>query len=170
MPVSAPAMPRTASGRDDAGPSRFPWPPLVYFVATLGAIALHLLLPLPWFGSPFADILFAFGVIVAGAGAAFVISAVRAMRKAGTTVLPHKASARLVTGGVFALSRNPIYLGNSLILLGIGLISGIAWFLLAGVLAGSAIQVVAIGPEERHLDARFGKAFRDYKRQVRRWL
>lgn len=170
MPASATRMPRTAQGSEALGPSRFPWPPVIYLVSTLAAISLHLALPMPWFGSPFADILLAFGVIVAGGGAAFVVSAVRVMRRAGTTVLPHRASARLVTGGAFALSRNPIYLGNTLILFGIGLIFGIAWFPIAGLLAALAIQMLAIRPEERHLDVRFGKAFRDYRRRVRRWL
>lgn len=170
MPASAPPMPRTTPPREGAGPSRLPWPPVIYLLATLAAVALHLVLPLPWFASPFADILVAFGLIVGGTGAAFVVAAVRAMRAAGTTVLPHKASARLVTAGVFALSRNPIYLGNTLILFGIGLGFGVAWFLSFALLAGFAIQAMAIRPEERHLDARFGKAFRDYRRRVRCWL
>lgn len=129
-----------------------------------------MLQPLPWFRSPFADILFAVGLLLTSAGAALDLAAMRTLSRANTTIMPHRASARLVTGGPFGLTRNPIHLGNTLILLGIALASGIAWFLLTAILAAFATQKLAIEPEERHLDARFGKVFRDYKQKVRRWL
>jgi protein-S-isoprenylcysteine O-methyltransferase Ste14 len=105
--------------------------------------------------------------------AAFValnISAVRAMRRAGTTVRPDRGTDHLVTEGPFSFTRNPLYLAGTILVLGIGLVSGIVWFLLLAVLAAFAVQKLAIEREERHLQARFGKTYADYAGRVRRWI
>ena len=63
-----------------------------------------------------------------------------------------------------------VYLANTMLTLGVGLISGIVWFLPLALIAAYATQKLAIEREERHLDLRFGKRFRDYVRRVRRWI
>ena len=55
-------------------------------------------------------------------------------------------------------------------MVGVGMISGIAWFILLAVAAAFITQKLAIEREEKHLDARFGKKYFDYKKRVRRWL
>lgn len=93
-------------------------------------------------------------------------------RKAGTTVnplRPEQASALVITG-IYRFSRNPMYLGFAM-----GLVAWVvylsAW---AGLLAIGAFVAYMnrfqIEPEERALESRFGQAFVDYKRRVRRWL
>jgi protein-S-isoprenylcysteine O-methyltransferase Ste14 len=143
---------------------------LIYLGALALGVVLHALVPLPWFSRPFADILVAVGVLAVGAGVLLDVLAFRTLSREKTTILPHKGSTHLVTGGPFAVTRNPIYVGNTLFLLGIGLIFGIAWLMLLAPLAAFATQKLAIEPEERHLEARFGKAFRDYRKRVRRWI
>ena len=54
--------------------------------------------------------------------------------------------------------------------LGIGLVSGIVWFLLLAILAAFTVQKLAIEREERHLQARFGETYLDYARRVRQWI
>ena len=93
-------------------------------------------------------------------------------RRARTTVNPMKpdTASSLVTGGIYRFTRNPMYLGDALILL--------AWavFLsnpitLAGVpLFVAWMNVLQIAPEERALKARFGEAFDLYCSRVRRWI
>jgi protein-S-isoprenylcysteine O-methyltransferase Ste14 len=105
--------------------------------------------------------------------AAFValnISAIRAMRRAGTTVRPDRGTDHLVTDGPFSFTRNPLYLAGTMLVLGIGLVSGIVWFLLLAILAAFTVQKLAIEREERHLQARFGETYLDYARRVRRWI
>ena len=68
-------------------PSSFPWPPLVYVAAIVISIFLWILYPLPWFGSPLSDTLFAVGWIVVVAVAAIDISAMR-------TLSPRRRSRR----------------------------------------------------------------------------
>ena len=151
-------------------PNRFPWPPVIYVAAIALAVVLHWVWPLPWLGSPLADFLFAVGVITAVGAIAIDVAAMRALQRARTTILPHRGSAHLQTGGPYAFTRNPIYLGNTMLTVGIGLISGIVWFLPLALVAAFATQKLAIEREEAHLYARFGKRFRDYAKRVRRWI
>ena len=151
-------------------PSRFPWPPVIYLVAIAVSIVLWLLYPLPWFGSPLSDILFAVGCVMIVAVVGIDISAMRTLARANTTIRPDKASTQLVTSGAFSFSRNPIYLANTLIMLGAALIAGIAWFIPLALIAAFLTQKLAIEGEEKHLALRFGKKYQDYRKRVRRWI
>lgn len=153
-----------------APPNTLPWPPMLYLAAIAVAVVLNTLWPLPWMGSPTADILFAVGILMIGATIAIDISAMRELKRAKTTVMPNKAAEHLVTRGAFSFSRNPIYLANTMLVIGIGFVTGIAWFLPLGLLAAFATQKLAIEREEKHLAQRFGKRFHDYARTVRRWI
>jgi len=151
-------------------PNRFPWPPLIYLGAIAAGILLGVAYPLPWIEGPLADILFAAGWLLVATGLVLDIAALRALNRASTTVLPNRASEHLVISGPFAVTRNPIYLGNTILTAGIGLIAGSLWFLLFAVVAAFLTQKLTIESEERHLEARFGKKYRDYRHRVRRWL
>lgn len=151
-------------------PSRFPWPPAIYLAAIAAAILLSLAVPLPWLGSPLADLLFAIGWIVLVVVVLLDVTAMRTLSRARTTVMPTRAAEHLVTSGPFAVSRNPIYLANTLLLIGVGLVAGWIWFFVLAIIAALATQKLAIEPEEKHLYARFGKKYLDYKKKVRRWV
>jgi protein-S-isoprenylcysteine O-methyltransferase Ste14 len=112
-----------------------------------------------------AVILILTGVIISGLGVA-------SFRRARTTVNPMKpgSASVLVDGGVYRLTRNPMYLGFLVVLLGwaIFLSNLIAFLLLpAFILHMNRFQ---IEPEEKALTATFGQAFISYKTRVRRWL
>jgi protein-S-isoprenylcysteine O-methyltransferase Ste14 len=57
-----------------------------------------------------------------------------------------------------------------MLILEIGLVSEIAWYLVLAIFAAFAVQKLAIEREEKHLEARFGKSYVDYARRVRRWI
>lgn len=106
------------------------------------------------------------------AGAFVNASGFTALRRAGTTIdptRPQRASA-LVTGGVFARTRNPMYLGFALLLLGWALWLRSPWALLGPVVFVAFVDRFQIRPEERALAARFGEAWSGYARTVRRWV
>ena len=147
-----------------------PLPPLIYVSAIAVAAILGWFYPLPWLGWPLSEMLFAAGWLAVLAFAALFVTAVRAMTRAKTTVHPNRMPEHLVTGGPFSLSRNPIYLADTLLMVGIGLISGNAWFLLMALVASFATQKAAIEGEERILTEKFGKKYRDYAKRVRRWI
>lgn len=153
-----------------ARPSRFPWPPVIYVLAALLAIFMHQLFPLPWIIGPLADILVAIGWLMIVAALFIDVLAMRALRRAATTIMPNRRSEHLVVGGPYALSRNPIYLGNTMIMIGVAFIWGNVWFLAFGLVGAFLTQKLAIEREERHLETRFGKVYRDYRKRVRRWF
>ena len=106
------------------------------------------------------------------AGLGVILTAIGQFVRARTTVDPrHPAAASaLVTGGVFRLTRNPMYLGMALILAAWALWLGNAMtaLLVAGFVA--YIGRFQIVPEERALRAHFGNGFEAYAAQVRRWI
>ena len=109
---------------------------------------------------------------VALAGALLMMIAGLAMLRRRTTVDPlHPADASaLVTGGIFAISRNPIYLGDLLILCGWLLWLGNPLGLLVAASFVLWLTLLQIRHEEAALVARFGDDYRTYCRRVRRWL
>ena len=151
-------------------PNRIPWPPLLYGGMALIALGLHLVAPLPWPEGPVRMVLAAVGLCLACAGVALEIATASAFRRHRTTILPHRGATALITGGPFSKSRNPIYVGNTMLLAGAGLFFGIAWLLLAAAAAALLTQKLAIEREERHLAARFGAEWQDYAARTPRWL
>jgi protein-S-isoprenylcysteine O-methyltransferase Ste14 len=147
-----------------------PWPPLIYVAGIAASLILHALYPLPWFGSPMSDILVAVGWLALLAFVALFFTAIRTMNKAKTPINPNTQPEHLVTSGPFALTRNPLYLANTLLLIGVGLVSGITWFLPMALIAAFTTKKVAIDKEERWLADKFGKRYRDYAKRVRRWI
>lgn len=151
-------------------PNRLPWPPLIYIGAVAAAIILNWVYPLPWLRGMSAEFLFGVGLVVIVGALIIEIAAIRAMLRANTTIKPDRGADHLVTGGPFSFTRNPLYLGNTVIMFGLGLISGILWFFVLGILAAFLTQKLAVEREEKHLEAKFGKKFRDYAKRVRRWI
>lgn len=147
-----------------------PWPPLIYLAAIAIAAALGIIYPLPWIGGLLADLLFVTGWLVLLAVVALWFTAFRTMISAKTPINPNGIPTHLVTTGPFSVSRNPIYLANSLLLIGIGLVGGLAWFLLLAFVASYAVSRLAIEREEKLLAAKFGKRYRDYEKKIRRWI
>jgi len=112
------------------------------------------------------------GAIPAGVGLLAISVAVFSFRRARTTLSPMApaAASSLVTSGVYRFTRNPMYLGLLLVLVGWAdfLASPIALVLTPGfVLYMNRCQIL---PEERALLATFGVEYAAYKGRVRRWL
>lgn len=140
----------------------FDWPP-VWTLAGIGLIfgldAVWSLQNRPWVGG---------ALILAGLG--LMLAAAAQMMRARTTVNPRGRPSALVTGGVFRLSRNPIYLGDALLMLGTTVLLGAPLGL--AVVAGFVAIITRrfIQPEERGLQARFPQEFARWSGRVRRWL
>ncbi|MDX8524007.1 isoprenylcysteine carboxylmethyltransferase family protein [Mesorhizobium sp. MSK_1335] len=147
-----------------------PWPPVIYVVAIALSVVLGMLYPLPWIGDIFGDLLFGVGWVALFGVAMLWITAIRVMMRAKTTFDPNAEPDHLVTSGPFGITRNPMYLANTLLLIGVAFITGIAWFLLFAFIAAFATQKLAIEKEEKILAAKFGKKYRDYAKRVRRWI
>jgi protein-S-isoprenylcysteine O-methyltransferase Ste14 len=117
-----------------------------------------------------APTLFAFSCAVAGA--VIAIAGVAAFRRHKTTVNPFtpERTSSLVASGIYRYTRNPMYLGFLLLLVGWAvLLSNVVALVLlpAFILYMNRFQ---IQPEERALEQHFGSEFQAYKQQVRRWV
>ena len=98
------------------------------------------------------------------------LSGVLTVLRQGTTVVPHHAVSRLVTTGPFRLTRNPMYTGHVVALLGAALRAGSWWPLVILPLCMRATTRLVILPEEEYLSDRFGEDYERYRARVRRWV
>lgn len=131
-----------------------------------GATRLGAAIPL----IPVARILVGATFVLAGLGV--VLAARRAFAQRDTSwgpQTPSQASA-LVTDGIYGFSRNPMYLGTWLFLLGIGVMMGNYFSVACSLLYVVYIDRFQIVPEERLLAMKFGQEFDLYRTAVRRWL
>jgi protein-S-isoprenylcysteine O-methyltransferase Ste14 len=150
-------------------PSAIPWPPLLLVTAAVAAFLLGRARPLPWPGLddlPARVIGYGLGI----GGIVLIGWSLIELRRHRTTVRPDAAATTLVTSGPFRVWRNPIYMGDVLILLGLAQALLDIWFVILAVVFALALLPLAILPEERHLEARFGAEYLDYKARTRRWF
>jgi len=98
------------------------------------------------------------------------MAALRAMRRARTSVNSNRPTAVLLTNGPFRLSRNPMYLGMVVQYVGLALLFNSLWAIVLLPLALVVVHFIVIKREERYLEQKFGEEYRAYKARVRRWI
>ena len=143
------------------------YPPVWFAVAILLMFALHRFAPgPPWLEGPFRIV----GALPFLGGLGLGIGGSAIFRRAGTTIKPFQESSKLVTKGPFRYSRNPMYLGMALGLVGIGIFLGTLMPLLLIPAFVWKITRGFIQHEEVMLESVFGDEYRDYMGRVRRWI
>lgn len=150
-------------------PATVPWPPILIGAALAAGVLLGRLYPLTWPGmNDLPARIIGYGI--GAAGIALMAWGFLSLQRGGTTVLPNRRADRLVTEGAFRFRRNPIYMGEVLVFLGLAELTHNIWFAILAPLLAIALYGLAIRPEERHLETRFGQAYLDYKERTRRWF
>jgi protein-S-isoprenylcysteine O-methyltransferase Ste14 len=142
-------------------------PPLIMLVFVIVGLVFGELLPIP---IPFPAWMRIAGLLVTLGGLVLGLSAVTAMRRAGTPVDPRTPSTKIVAGGPFRFSRNPIYLSFLAMVAGAPLMFGSYWGLALAPVALDAYTRLVIEREEAFLECKFGQIYLEYKARVRRWL
>ena len=145
-------------------------PPLLFLGALLLGLALDYLLPLPFAVSRRGVIPWAVGGCLVVVGVALAAAGIRNFSRAATPVPTNEPTRALVTTGIHAWTRNPIYLGMFLIYGGIGAAALSPWVLILTLPLAILIRYGVVAREEVYLARRFGDAYLDYRRRVRRWL
>ena len=140
------------------------WLALALVIAYFQARFFHLGLSL---SHPITDMVPGLSI---GAGVLLMALAVVEMRRHRTTVFPHREADHLVTTGVFNWTRNPIYLGDTLVLMGFILHWDAVLSLAILPIFIMAIDYGFIAPEEDRLRRKFRSDFERYARDTRRWI
>jgi protein-S-isoprenylcysteine O-methyltransferase Ste14 len=99
-----------------------------------------------------------------------VALALRALARARTAFDVRKATTSMVTSGIFRITRNPVYLSMTLLYLSISLVVNSIPMAVIVVPLGSSLCLLAIKPEERYLESKFGVSYLSYRARVRRWI
>jgi protein-S-isoprenylcysteine O-methyltransferase Ste14 len=150
------------------GPDVVVRPPRLYLASLVLGLILHFLWPVS-LGLP-AAFRFSIGPFVTAFGVLVVGVAIRGFKAAGTNVPTIKPATALVTDGLHRISRNPIYIGLSLIYVGIAVMANSLWVLGLLVPILVVIHYGVVLREERYLEERFAEEYRRYKSSVRRWF
>ncbi|TXI49624.1 MAG: isoprenylcysteine carboxylmethyltransferase family protein [Lysobacter sp.] len=145
-------------------------PPPIVMLAACAAIG--------WvaYAYPETRIAFAFstpiGIALIALGFALDLRPAIQFLRARTTLNPLRpaASAALVTDGIYRFTRNPMYLGQTLVSLGVWCVWSSVYGLIALPLQVAFLTLFQILPEERALSAKFGAEYDAYRSRVRRWL
>jgi protein-S-isoprenylcysteine O-methyltransferase Ste14 len=143
-------------------------PPLPYVAA--GVLGWWLDRNVIAIGLPLGPAQWPLALLAIAAGTGLMVWAARTLWRRKTTVNPFAAASNLCREGPFRFSRNPIYLGDWLVLAGASAALDSAWPLLFSPLVWLVVRHGVIRPEEAHLEAMFGDAYRAYCADVRRWL
>jgi protein-S-isoprenylcysteine O-methyltransferase Ste14 len=147
---------------------RFP-PPLVFLGGTLLGVGLGYLVaparlpvdrPIGLIG----------GLVVLLVGVGFIASAGMWFQRTGQSPIPWKPSPSLILQGPYRFTRNPMYVGITLVQIGLGVALNNLWISLFAVPALAMVHFIAVRPEERYLSEKFGESYKAYLAQVRRYL
>jgi protein-S-isoprenylcysteine O-methyltransferase Ste14 len=146
-------------------------PPLFLLIALVLALALEwfvgfALLPVPTIASWWSWL----GFLAMGVGGLFALNGVREFNKVGTNINPFQPALKLVTTGVYNYTRNPMYLGMVLFMLGFSVMLSLEWGILLTPILWLAFDQLVVAREEAYLTAKFGEPYREFLTQTRRWL
>jgi protein-S-isoprenylcysteine O-methyltransferase Ste14 len=110
------------------------------------------------------------GAFVVAAGVAVMATGRVAMIRAGTNINPTQSANAIVETGPFRFSRNPLYLGLTLLYIGLSLLLNTWWSLFLLVPVWLVMHFFVVRREERYLEEKFGETYLAYRRRVRRYL
>src|SRR5215468_2524455 len=143
-------------------------PPLAWGFAVVAGLALDWLVPLPFLpaGLPAGWL----GALVFVLALALFAWAIVTMTRAGSNVPTNRPTTAIVENGPYRFTRNPIYLGMFLGLVGLAVAFDDLWLLMLLVPFALIIRYGVVAREEAYLERKFGDVYRSYRSRVRRWL
>lgn len=145
-------------------------PPLLFALPLVLGLTLHGRFPLLRVSAPAAGVLRGVGVALVVVGAAHTLSSAALFARSRTTLVPHHRASVLVEWGAYRWTRHPMYLGLTLVYVGVSALSAAVWPLLFLPLLVFAMDRRVIPMEERQMAEAFGPDYAAYKARVRRWL
>ena len=142
-------------------------PPTYFTICLITAAVLHFLLPIKQFiNYPYNFLGFLFFVI----GGILNIWTDQLFKKHKTTVKPLEKPSTFIQTGPFKISRNPMYLGTIILLIGLGFVLGSIISFVGFILFIIAMEIAFIPQEEHSMQEQFGEEYLAYKKKVGRWI
>ena len=155
---------------DSAHKSSWEIAEIIFGIPFLISIALHFIVPFSFPQGIFRQVFIPVGIILIIIGIGFIVSARREFAHYNQPTDPGHPTSKVVQTGVFAISRNPLYLASIIVFFGIALTLNILWALVTLLASIILCHYILIIPEEQYLAAKFGKEYEDYVASVHRWL
>jgi protein-S-isoprenylcysteine O-methyltransferase Ste14 len=155
---------------DSAHQSNWEIAEVIFGVPFLISIALNFLVPLPISQGALRLVLLLVGIILIVGGISLAVRARRAFAEFHQHTDPGHPTSKVITTGIFATSRNPLYLACVIIFLGLALALNMLWALMGLLLSVILCHYLLILPEERYLTAKFGEEYEQYMASVHRWF
>ncbi|WP_299640221.1 isoprenylcysteine carboxylmethyltransferase family protein [Devosia sp.] len=145
-------------------------PPVLPAAAIVAAIVLDWL-PLHFLAPPVGfNLQVIVGVVLTALGIWLGASASRLFQREGTNVIPTQPTTRIVTSGPYRFTRNPMYLGMVLVVLGISLIFSLEWGVILTPVLWLALDRLIVVREEAYLRRKFGASYEALLTRTRRWI
>jgi len=155
---------------DSAHKSSWEIAEVVFGIPFLVSIALHFIAPISLPRGILRQVLIPVGIVLIIIGIGLVILARHEFAHFRQPTDPGRSTTKVIKTSVFAISRNPLYLGSVLVLMGIALALNLLWALVMLLLSIILCHYILIIPEEQYLAAKFGDEFKEYAASVHRWL
>lgn len=159
-------MAKTETG--DGARVRFP-PPLVFLLGLLFGYGLNRVVPLPPVPLD-RNARIGVGLLVIAAGLVPIAWARVHFVRTKQNPIPWKPTPELIFQGPYLYTRNPMYVGMTLLQVGLGIAFNLWWSALLAPASLAIVHVIAVRPEEAYLSKKFGQPYRDYLGRVRRYL
>jgi protein-S-isoprenylcysteine O-methyltransferase Ste14 len=147
---------------------RFP-PPFVFLLGLIAALLLNRSMRLSLV-APEPVWMFRTGIALILAGLALAAWGMTTFRRHHTAIIPYHPATLVVSTGPYAFTRNPMYLGMTILYIGGGLLLDTLWAFMLLPVVVMIIDHAVIRREERYLSSAFGAAYDAYRARVRRWL
>jgi protein-S-isoprenylcysteine O-methyltransferase Ste14 len=146
-------------------------PPFFLLIAVVIALILDWLTGLSFLAPPsLLGVQSWIGLIVFVAGFVVLVAGKREFERSGTNVNPFRPALKLVRSGPYRFTRNPMYLGMTIGLVGISLMFSLEWGLILTPVLWLAYDRLVVAREEAYLTAKFGEPYSEFLTQTRRWL
>lgn len=143
-------------------------PPLMWALAAVVGIALGWLAPWPFVPAAVPTVWVGAALVVLAV--ALFVWAIMTMTRAGSNVPTSRPTTTIVDAGPYGFTRNPIYVGMMLSLIGLAVAFDSIWSLITLIFFFLIIRFGVVAREEAYLDRKFGDVYRGYRARVRRWL
>jgi len=139
----------------------------IYIGLGLAAALLQHFVPLPFLSLQTVRIVGATLMVIS---LLFGLPALRKMFTVKTSPNPNRPTTTLISSGPYRFTRNPMYVGLTILYIGVLTFLQISWGLLLLPLIVWLITVLVIHPEEKYLERKFGREYIEYKEKVRMWI